>query len=338
MRGWACLALAAAIAARAQSPADAFDKAVAALSSGDYAAAESGFLEILKRSPNHVDTLHNLGVVYSRTGRVDQAIGVYQRALDLSPHNPGILLNLGLAYMRQRSYAEALPVFQELVEADARSLPARDIHLLFPFCEGYLKQAPTAEARRKLEHFLAAAPPAAASLVRCKLAYVGERLEEAAQQCRRALEIDPTFAGAHLELARVLVAQHSPDAGPELTAAIRENPGDPESLYDLGVALLREGRAADAANYLERARRLDPNFWGSYFHLGKIKLQAHQPAQAVPLLQRAVDLNPTDFSLFYELARALAATGRSEEAARALERVRELMAEELDKDTKALRK
>src|SRR5579862_6592289 len=115
MRGLAVLVLAASVVAPAQPLLEVFDKAVAALSRGDYASAESGFQEILKTAPNHVDSLLNLGVVYSRTGRIDQAIAVYQRALAVKPHHHSVLLNLGLAYMRKQSYAEALPVFQRLV-------------------------------------------------------------------------------------------------------------------------------------------------------------------------------------------------------------------------------
>jgi superkiller protein 3 len=338
MRAVAYLVLAAGLAGAAQKPSEAFDKAVGALSSGDYTAAEAGFREVLQTAPNHVDALRNLGVVLARTGRPEQAIAVYRRALELSPGNTSVLLNVGLVYMRQKSYADALSVFQTLIREDPESLPARDIRLLFPLCDGYLKQDQTPEAGRKVAALLAGVPEALASLVRCKLAYQNERLDEAARQCRRVLETDPRFAGAHLALARVLLGQHSPEAARELAAAIAEKPTDPEDLYDLGVALLQEGRIEEATRYLEAARRLEPDFWGSYFHLGKIKLQLDQPGQAVPLLQKAADLNPSSFSLFYELGRALKLTGKTEEAQRAMQRVRELMALDLEKDAKALGK
>jgi tetratricopeptide (TPR) repeat protein len=152
------------------------------------------------------------------------------------------------------------------------------------------------------------------------------------------LAIDPAFPGAHLEMARVLVAERSPDASRELDAAIREDPSDPEATYDLGVALAQEGRTAEGLAYLERAKRLDPEFWGTYFQLGKIRLGLHQAGQAIPLLQKAVELNPGSFAVFYELGRALMATGKTEEAHRAMDRVRELQARELERDTEALRK
>ena len=71
-----------------------FDDAVQALSAGDYRAAEQGFQAVLKRQPNNVGAIGNLGILYARTNRMDRAISQYQRALQLSPNDEPILPNL----------------------------------------------------------------------------------------------------------------------------------------------------------------------------------------------------------------------------------------------------
>jgi Tfp pilus assembly protein PilF len=336
MRALTLLALAAGLAA--QSSVAVFDRAVVALSSGDYAAAEKDFREVLAEHPDHLASLQNLALVYARTDRLDQAIAMYRRALELSPDNPRVLLNLGLAHMRRKAFADALAVFQTLLRLDATSRPARDIRLLYPVCEGYLKQNPAAEGQRTMTAFLGAAPPAMAALVRCKLGYANERLDDAEDECRKALSLDATLQGAHLELAKVLAAQHSTQAAQEMAAAIRENPTDPEALYDLGVVLLEEDKMAEATRFLERSRDSDPAFWGTYFQLGKIQFKLHHADQAVPLLRKATELNPEASSAFYELGRALMAAGNSAEARQAMDRVRELRAQDLERDAKALKK
>src|SRR5690242_890204 len=123
MRVFACLALVARLLQAADSPAQIFEKALAALSAGEYAAAESGFRQVLQESPNHFGALQNLGVVYSRTNRLPEAVGTYRHALELRPSDKSVLLNLGLSYLKQESFAEALPIFQKLVLADPASLP-----------------------------------------------------------------------------------------------------------------------------------------------------------------------------------------------------------------------
>jgi tetratricopeptide (TPR) repeat protein len=338
MRFIASLVMVAGLAWSADPQTALFENAVAALSKGDYTAAERGFQEILRNSPNHVPSWQNLGLVYARTGRFERSVATYRHALELSPGNASVLLNLGLAYMKEESYAQALPVFETLFTVEPGSLSVRDIHLLYPLSAGYLRQNRTEEAPRRLQTFLSTVPPAAANLVLCKLSYIGERLDRAEDQCRKTLALDPNFAGAHLELAKVLLNQRSPEAGKELNAAIQEDPSDPEAVYDLGAALLQDGRVQESLQYLDRAQRLNPGFWGSYFNLGKAKLQLNQAEQAVPLLQKAAELNSTSFSVFYELGRALMAVGKTEEAHRAMDRVRELNALELENDAKAVRK
>src|SRR5271165_7668279 len=85
----------------AQPAKEVFDGALRALAAEDYQTAERGFQSVLRAEPRNVAALSNLGVIYSRSNRADQAIGVYRRALQASPDDEAILLNLGLAYLRK---------------------------------------------------------------------------------------------------------------------------------------------------------------------------------------------------------------------------------------------
>src|SRR2546428_2317918 len=104
-----------------------FQDAAAALASGDYAAAERGFQQILQASPNHVGALGNLGVLYARTNRYAKAVDAYSHAIRLSPNDKGLLLNLGLAYVKQQRYAQALPYFQRVANLDPSLAQAREL-------------------------------------------------------------------------------------------------------------------------------------------------------------------------------------------------------------------
>ena len=334
----AWLLVAAAVTAAADQPSQLFEQAVKELNAANYAAAEKDLQQVLASSPNHLGAMQNLGLVYSKTGRLNQAIAAYRHALELRPDDPKLLLDLGVAYLKQESFTQALPVFQRLVDSGPDVAAARDAGLLYLLTTGYLKQNPAPDGRRAVGTFLNSIPPAPASFVLCRVYFESGRYEEAAQQCRKTLAADATFPGAHRELGKALVSQHSPDAEAELAAAVAQAADDAVAAYYYGTALLQAGKAPEAAAQLERALRLDPAFWGSYFYLGKIKLQLQQPAQAVPLLRKAVELNPSASVVFYELGRALISTGQTEEAERVMQHVRDLRAEELQRDTQALRK
>ena len=111
MKFAACLCLCAFLVSAADSAKDIFDGAVKALAAGDTEGAERGFQSVLRQEPRNIAALSNLGVIYSRTSRSDQAIAAYKRALEASPDDKAILLNLGLVYLRQEDHAKALPLF-----------------------------------------------------------------------------------------------------------------------------------------------------------------------------------------------------------------------------------
>src|SRR5579864_5292206 len=108
MRALASLVLVCGFALADDRLVQAFQQAVAALNSGDYSSAETDFQAVLRESPNHLPSLQNLGVVYSRTGRFQDAIAIYRRALPLSPNDPSLLFNLGVAYLKTDAYTPAL--------------------------------------------------------------------------------------------------------------------------------------------------------------------------------------------------------------------------------------
>jgi tetratricopeptide (TPR) repeat protein len=313
-----------------------FDRAVRELNSSDYSSAEKDFLQVLSDSPRHAGALQNLGLVYSRTGRFDRAIDCYRKAVDLRPGDPGLLLDLAIAYLKRESFADALPVFQRLMDSRPDVAAARDTSVLHLLVAGYLKQNPTVEGRRAVGTLLNSVPPAPASAVLCQLYFEGGRYDDAEQQCSKTLAADSRFPGAHRRLGMVMQSLHSPEAEMELAAAIADDSSDAQAVYYYGVALMQDGKVAEASAQLERALQLDGGFWGSYFYLGKIKLQVNDAAQALPLLRKSAALNPNGAVVFYELGRALIATGQTAEAGRAMDRVRELRAAELQRDAQAL--
>src|ERR1039458_10221131 len=100
MRSVACLCLCAFLLGGAESAKEVFDGAARALAAGDYETAERGFQSVLRDEPRNIAALGNLGVIYSRTNRADQAITVYRRALQGRPDGEGIFPKLGLVCLQ----------------------------------------------------------------------------------------------------------------------------------------------------------------------------------------------------------------------------------------------
>src|SRR5579862_2750779 len=96
-----------------------------ALAEGQYAAAELDFQKLLKLGVHSASLYSNLGVVYLRTGRFDQAISVFLKAKALAPNVPGIRLNLGLAYFRKHQFRLAASNFGGVIASNPNNLQAR---------------------------------------------------------------------------------------------------------------------------------------------------------------------------------------------------------------------
>ncbi len=90
-----------------------------------YQNAIAQFQEALKIQPNDTDTLLNLGVAYQRTNQSEEALAVYEKALDIKPDNDKIkrfVINLhtnqGKKYMQARKYKSAIAALEKIPEVD----------------------------------------------------------------------------------------------------------------------------------------------------------------------------------------------------------------------------
>ena len=108
------------------------------------------------------------------------------------------------------------------------------------------------------------------------------RTDEAFRLVAQAAELDPGYAEANLELARLLTASRRPD---------------------------------DAERILRRALAASPPHFGLASNLGVLLCQSNRAAEGVAWLQRATEIDPTSAIGFYNLANALKAAGRPAEAA-----------------------
>jgi Flp pilus assembly protein TadD len=336
-----------------------FNSAAAALSRGDLSSAEQGFRRVLKSQPNNIGALGNLGVIYSRTGRTREAIGVYQQAMRHAPNDPGLLLNLGLAHLKEENHAAARPLFERLVTAHPGNTRARellattlvytnDAAKAMPILESLpsspsvfyllglanLKLGNPEKARQYLDESLPAAmTPAQAAMLRGKAHYDATLFDDAIREYRKARELDPTVPGVSLELARALVSIRDNEAAEtELRGILKAQPKDAEAAYLLGALLVLQGKEGEAEPLLQMSRAAHPDAWGSYFYLGRAKLQASNAKAAVPLLEKASELNPDESAVLYQLSRALKAVGRDAESRKAAARVAELKRQGIDPD------
>lgn len=86
--------------------------------SGNYKEAENAFIQDTKTQPNSSPTLSKLGMTFTFQGRYEEAISIYQKAIELASDNAekSILFNrLGNVYRRLNKQDKALEAYQNAV-------------------------------------------------------------------------------------------------------------------------------------------------------------------------------------------------------------------------------
>jgi predicted O-linked N-acetylglucosamine transferase (SPINDLY family) len=128
------------------------------------------------------------------------------------------------------------------------------------------------------------------------------RMEEAAAQYRRCLEISPNDAGAWSNLGVVLheLGQQQ-EALEALHKALALEPDVADRHNNLGTALTSLGRSHEAADAYRRAIQIKPDFWQVQQNLAHACKDIGQVDEAIRICRELLALNPNSHTLHSNL-------------------------------------
>jgi len=128
--------------------------------------------------------------------------------------------------------------------------------------------------------------------------------EEAVRRLRRAIELSPSLAIAHLRLSNALENLGERDESlRHAERALQLDPLSTEINIDVGYTLDEMGRFEEAAARYRRAIEIDPQSPIAYMHLAFLHAYAwNRFAEAVPLIERAIELDTGNSSIAGVLA------------------------------------
>jgi len=93
-----------------------FTEALSAQDTGDDARAAALLNDVIAIDPARAAPHTNLGIIYRRTGRLDEAIREYETAIRLNPADAEAYHNLGLAHRRRGAFADAERAYRRALE------------------------------------------------------------------------------------------------------------------------------------------------------------------------------------------------------------------------------
>ena len=299
------------------------------------ALAGQAFGRLLEREPESPLTLALVAEARLDQDQATAAFQLYRRALERAPAQRG--LHAGVAEVYRRT---GHPDWAAVEEEKEKRLPKADCARDTLECAfGAGKHREVLAAATKLETpaasywmarscnalaveafaRLTALPPSAPSHEWTAAMQRNEgRYAESAGEWRKAIALAPGEPRLKLELAVTLRLNQDLVGAQQVLEGVRRDGFDsPEASYLLGDVLLARQQPEPAIPLLETAVRLEPKLAEAHGALGRAYALVGRPADAIPHLEQALATDP-DGSLRYQLARSYQATGRADDARRAL--------------------
>ena len=224
----------------------------------DYFSDLALWRQTVEQAPDNPRANHNLGQPLVDSGRMDEAIRCYQKAIALKPNLAQSHYCLGNIYVVQDRLEEAIVEYQAAIEAQSDYSEA-EINL----AGALAKRKRPQEAQPHFERALKLAPDNAEvhNNFATALIQLG-KLDEAVIHFKKALELKPDFTEARMNFAALLSQrQNFPDAVAQLREGIKSQPRDPVLVNQLAWVLatcpddaIRNGR--EAVFLAEQASRL----------------------------------------------------------------------------------
>lgn len=114
-------------APKEKSVQESFAEAVAHFDAGRYDQAEALFTRLVEKNPQMVSAHFNLGVIAERRGELVKAQAAYEAAHKLDPSHEPTLLNLGKVYRLQDKFDQAIALYEHALQAPGKE---HDVALL----------------------------------------------------------------------------------------------------------------------------------------------------------------------------------------------------------------
>ncbi len=271
--------------------------------------------------PPRASALNEAGIAALEAGDLETASARFALALEHAPHYVEALTNQGLVELERGNVARARQLFER-----ARHLNpdvAQPHHALGVLAELELRRD---EAAAQYRAALAVDPgfaPARANLAR--LLFEGGRLEEAREQFKRLVEVAPDESSGYSGLAICLLALGREVEAELITLeGLRRFPEDPGLAIAAARSALRAGDLTQARRLLEPvAARRDEQGVAALGWLAVVELTAGRARHAAGASRAALALSPDDPLATFALATSLDRLG-DPRAAEWAERARRL--------------
>jgi len=227
--------------------------------------AETELREALSLNPYRSEWHFNLGLTLEAAGRYADAASAFRDAHELEPKDAPSALLVGVNHLRAGQLRESIPWLEA-----AHKLEPEDAASLVYRIEAFARLGDHDQA--ELMFYLAQElnPKDAMAYAMLADSLLTRGLHDKAVWClREAAQYDSTLPHIHSRLAEAYAATGRLERARQLyLRELRQNPGDIDTLLDLGCLLAEMNRSQEAGEKFRRVLEIEPDNAPAHYYLG----------------------------------------------------------------------
>jgi serine/threonine-protein kinase len=251
------------------------------------------FERALALDPTGAEAYRGLATAYANMEQPTKAEETYQEAIDMKPDYWGGYNDFGMFYYQGGEYAKAMAQFRKVIELNPEN---KFGYLNLGACYWYSDQLD--KAREMFERSLAAEPNFRAYSNLGALYYIKESYSQAAQMCEEAVKLNKTDYQTWNNLANSYYwipgkRERAMQAYRQATQLLEERkklaPRDPRLLASLAGYYAVLGEREQALSYINQATDIGPDNTMVMYFTGHAHEQLQQRDEAVACIGKALD-------------------------------------------------
>ena len=285
----------------------AYRETVAHFSAGKYTEAEQLCTSIINTQPNHMDAINLLGVIAQKNSNHQQAVALFQRALNIDCSNATLYYNQAISLYQLGHREEAIKIIEAGLTVAQKNRQLND--LLRDIKNDHIAHTEAKKAQQR---------STAQKAVRQGLAHHQAGSLDAAIDCYQlALQHHPENAVALSNLGLVMQSRGKlAEAINYHLKSLAINPNNPTAHFNLGAALQEQGKLTAASESYQQAINIKADFRAAYTNLGNIQHAQGKLDQAVGNHKKVIAIAPDAAEAHYNLGVVLHENGELQEAVR----------------------
>ncbi len=283
-----------------------------AFNGGNFKEAERLSLAIAKLYPDNFIAWKALGLSLKNMKRLTEAVLPLKKAMELMPSDIETMMNLGIVYTELAVYEEAENIYRRVIALKPNDYPEAYLNLGVVLKSRGKNEEAEKCCRRAIE--LKPDFTIALNNLGVLLRDAG-KLEESEECYRKVIEIKPDYPEAYLNLGVVLKSRgKNEEAEKCCRRAIELKPDFAESYNNIAIILQDKGGYAEAEKYFRRAIELNPKYAEAYNNIGNLLKDTRRNKEAEIYYKLSIKINPKNYKVYNNLGLLCADSQRLDDA------------------------